>query len=521
MAKSMLDTVIVGGGTAGCILAARLSEDPGRSVLLLEAGPAFSSVADCPPAVLDEMGYPFEFMWNYDAVPTERDDHHAIEFRGKVLGGSGSVNGMNYTRGQPEDYDSWNSGLWTSTALRPVFERIEHDLDFSDGGRRATGQVPLRRTPREEWPPWQQAFLGASVELGHEELDDLLPNRRDGIGAVARNCQNGVRMSMAHCYLNPVRHRANLTVRGDTTVARVLIENRTAVGVEIVNRDGRSTITAREVILAAGGIASPHILTLSGIAGRDVLGRLGIPVVLDLPGVGGNLSDHPVASIFATFKHGAAHADARPLAALRYTAPGSSLAGDMWMLTNAGAFSEQLRGHPFVRADARAESVAAEPCLLCVFCSLNRSENVGEIEVLSDDPSQAPLARFRHLDSEHDRERLRHGVRHAVELLHTSAFAELIDQIVSPSPEALCTDEKLTHWLESTVGNFLHGSGTCKMGRSDDRDAVVDERGRVLGIENLWVMDLSVAPTVVRAPTNATAMAIAERMGELFREEKE
>jgi choline dehydrogenase-like flavoprotein len=152
-----------------------------------------------------------------------------------------------------------------------------------------------------------------------------------------------------------------------------------------------------------------------------------------------------------------------------------------------------------------------------MFCALNRSESVGEIEVLSDDPRQTPMPRFRHLESEHDLERLRYGVRHVVELLQTSAFEGLIDEVVSPSVEALSTDVKLTHWLQSTVGNFLHGSGTCKMGRSDDRDAVVDERGRVLGIDGLWVMDLSVAPAVVRAPTNATAMAIAEHMAELFR----
>jgi choline dehydrogenase len=425
---------------------------------------------------------------------------------------------MNYTRGQPEDYDSWGSTLWTSEALRPVFERIERDQDFSDGGRRANGQVPLRRVPREEWPPWQQALLRAAVELGHEELDDLLPNERDGIGPVTRNCQNGVRMSMAHCYLNPVRHRANLTVRGSTVVGRVLIEDRRAIGVEIVDGDSRSTITAPEVILAAGGIASPHILTLSGIARRDVLERLGIPIALELPGVGRNLSDHPVVSIFATIKDRTAHGDARPLTALRYTAPGSPLAGDMWMLATAGDFSEQVIQHPFVSAETNAELEAAKPVVLCLFCAVNRSESVGEIEVLSDDPSEPPRPRFRHLESERDFERLRHGVRHAVELLRSSAFEDVIDDVVSPGPGALSTDEQLTQWLQLTVGNFLHGSGTCKMGRSDDRDAVVDERGHVRGIEGLWVMDLSVAPTVVRAPTNATTMAIAEHMAELFRE---
>jgi choline dehydrogenase len=424
---------------------------------------------------------------------------------------------MNYTRGQPEDYDSWGSSLWTNEALAPVFERIERDLDFGESGRRAGGQVPLRRVPRDEWPPSQRAFLRAAVELGHKELDDLLPNERDGIGPVARNCQNGVRMSMAHCYLNPVRHRANLTVRGDTLVARALVEDRRAIGVEVVDGDGRLTISAREVILAAGGIASPHILTLTGIARRDVLERLGIPVVLELPGVGRNLSDHAVVQVIATLKGGVDHGDVRPLTALRYTAPGSSLAGDMWMLATSGDFSELVAQNPMVSAERSAQVAGSRPLQVCMFCALNRTESVGEIEVLSDDPSQAPMVRFRHLDSEHDLDRLRHAVRHAVELLRTSAFENLIDEIVSPGPEALSTDEHLNQWLRSTVGNFLHGSGTCRMGRSVDRDAVVDERGRVLRIDGLWVMDLSVAPTVVRAPTNATAMAIAEHMAELFR----
>jgi choline dehydrogenase len=491
------DVVIVGGGTAGCILAARLSEDPGRSVLLVEAGPDFRGIDDCPAQVIDETIFPFDMMWAYDAVATERDPHHVVAVRGRILGGSGSVNGMLYTRADPADYDAWGSALWTNEALRPVFERIERDLDVPDGVTRAHGQVPLRRVPPEELAPVQVAFMDAALASGHQQHDDLLVNEHDGVGTVPRNCLDGVRMSMAHCYLNPVRDRPNLTVRGDTTVARVLVEEGRAVGIEVVDGDAGSIITAGEVILAAGGIGSPHLLTLSGIGPRDVLERLGIPVVAELAGVGRNLTDHAVVEILATLRPGVASDDARPVTAVRYTSPGSPQSGDMYLLAMTGD----------------------EPVQVKIIATLHLPESIGAIEVRSADPTEQPVVHFGYLGTERDVERLRHAVRHAVELLETDAFRSIVEGVVAPPAGALGSDAALTAWIERSVGTMLHSAGTCKMGDGGDPDAVVDERGRVLGVAGLRVMDFSVAPIVVRAPTNATAMAIGERMAELFRED--
>lgn len=502
MPGTSTDVVVVGGGTAGCIVAARLSEDPDRSVLLLEAGPDFRGIDDCPPSVVTEMGYPFELMWEYDGVATEQDDHHVVAYRGRVLGGSGSVNGMLYARGAPEDYDGWGSPLWTDAALRPAFARIERDLD-----RGGTGAVPIRRTPRPEWQVAQAAFVDAAVECGHVAREDLLPNSEDGVGPIPRNCQDGVRMSMAHCYLNPVRDRPNLIVRGGTTVSRILIEDGRAVGVETLGPEGTTKIAAGEVILSAGGIGSPHILTLSGIGPGDVLRRLQIPVVRDLPGVGRNLTDHAIVQVVATLADGVAYDDPRPLTALRHTAPGSTEAGDLYTMALTGDFSAAIDGP----SDGRGH--------LCLMCVLHLPESVGEVEVLSPDPTVLPTVRFRYLDADRDLQRLRHLTSHAARLLRTESLSAVVDEIVAPKPADLDDDEALDAWIRTTLGTLLHGAGTCRMGSAADQAAVVDERGRVHGVDGLRVMDFSIAPTVVRAPTNATAMVIGERMAELFLEE--
>jgi choline dehydrogenase len=503
MAEAGTGVVIVGGGTAGCIVATRLSEDPDRSVLLLEAGPDFRDLDDCPPSVVTEMGYPFELMWEYDGIATERDDHHVVAYRGRVLGGSGSVNGMLYARGAPEDYDGWGSPLWTDAALRPTFARIERDLDLGGNG----GSVPIRRAPRAEWPVAQAAFVDAAVECGHEARDDLLPNTLDGVGPIPRNCKDGVRMSMAHCYLNPVRDRPNLTVRGDSTVSRVLVENGRAVGVETLGPEGPTTIAANDVILAAGGIGSPHILTLSGIGPGEVLRRLQVPVVHELPGVGRNLTDHAIVQVIATLAEGVAFDDPRPLTVLRHTSPGSPWPGDLYTMALTGDFSAAVD---------RSPGGQGHVCLMCV---LHLPESVGEVEVVSSNPAELPSVRFRYLDTDRDRERFRYLARHADRLLRTGPLGALVDEVIAPAPAVLDDDHALDEWIRGTLGTLLHGAGTCRMGPAEDPDAVVDERGRVHGVEGLRVMDFSVAPTVVRAPTNATAMAIGERMAELFLQE--
>lgn len=514
-ADGNFDVIIVGAGSAGCIMAARLTEDPDLNVLLLEGGPDFKGVDDCPDEILDEMGYPFDFMWGHEGVPTERDDHVVPAFRGKVLGGSGSVNGMLYTRGDPRDYDSWGSPLWTNESLAPAFARIERDLDHPE---RSRGQVPLKRVPSDEMQASQAAFQKAAIELGHADTADLLPNTQDGVGPIPRNSENGVRMSNAHCYLNPVRDRPNLTVRGGCLVGGIAIEDGRAVGVQVMKGRQVERIDGGEVILAAGGFGSPQLLMLSGIGSKPALEKLGIPLVAEVPGVGKNLTDHGLVQVIATLEDGTEPGDPRNLVGLRYTSEGYDREGDMYLLTASGDFSGQVGRNYSVSGEGgeNAEIAEGKKVFVCIFCVMNLPDSTGEVEVISKDPRILPQIRYNYLGTDGEVDRFAAAARHAVELLETEAFKPIVHEIVSPSPETLASESAMGEWVATSIATALHSAGTCKMGAADDPEAVVDDHGRVKGVEGLRVADFSVAPVVPRSPTNATAMAIGERMAELF-----
>ena len=502
------DYVIVGGGAAGCILANRLTQDPERSVLLLEAGPDFAAVDNCPPAVLDERNIPLEFLWNYAGFMTEASTEPIVVVRGKVMGGSTSVNTMIYQRGAPEDYDSWGSTLWTNEALQPYFKLIERDLDVDDSSRGTEGQIPLQRFSQSEWAPTQRAFFQAAIDLGFAEVADNLLALDDGVWPIARNSQDGIRMSTAMTYLNPIRSRPNLTVEGDTDVQRVLIKNGRAIGVETLCDGESGERRGEQIILSAGAIGSPQILTLSGIGPVEALGRIGIPVVLNLPGVGRNLTDHPVIQVIAKLQEGVEEGDARNMTALSYTSTNSSTRTDMFIGLASGDFSSGV-----------ISRTPDGPIDVSFFCCLNLADSVGEIEVISADVRDLPQIHYHYLESEHDRERLREAVRLATQMLESNDFAKLVKVRTSPTDQQLASDAALDAWMPSALMTALHGTGTCKMGPADDAAAVVDFDGTVHGIEGLRVVDLSIAPTVVRTPTNATAMVIAERISQMILDE--
>ena len=396
------DVIIAGAGAAGCILAARLTADPTRRVLLVEAGPDFAGRADYPPAITDERFIPQEYLWRYEGIRMADDPAPIPVIRGKALGGSASVNTMIYQRGAPEDYDGWGSPLWSSDALRPFFAMIEHDLDLGDG-HRPPGQLPIGRIPVPDWPPTARAFYSAAQELGFPVVQDLRHNVSEGVGATPRNCRDAVRMSTALAYLEPVRGRPNLTVMGDTLASRVLFDHGHAVGLEIIRADERTTVDADQVILSAGTIGSPHVLMLSGVGPRGVLDRLGIEVIAHRPGVGRNLSDHPAVNVVARLHDGVEDGDARILTILVYTAQGSTIRNDMFSTVSSGSFSGiQWAG----QAGAAVE--------VGIACTLNLADSLGDIEVVSPDIRDLPRIHYHYLESERDRARLRSGVRLAV-----------------------------------------------------------------------------------------------------------
>jgi choline dehydrogenase-like flavoprotein len=501
------DVIIVGAGAAGCILAARLTADPSRRVLLVEAGPDFAGRADYPPVITDERFIPQEYLWRYEGVRMADDPAPIPVIRGKALGGSTSVNTMIYQRGAPEDYDGWGSPLWSSDSLQPFFAMIEHDLDLG-GARRPSGQLPIRRIPISDWPPTARAFYGAAQELGFHVVEDLRHNVSEGVGPTPRNCRDAVRMSTALAYLEPARGRPNLTIMGETLASRVRFDHGHAVGLEIMRAGERTRVDANEVILSAGAIGSPHVLMLSGVGPSDVLERLGIEVIAHRPGVGRNLSDHPAVNVVARLHDGVEDGDARILTTLVYTAQGSSTRNDMFSTVSSGSFS----GIQWADQAGAAVEVG-------IACTLNLADSLGEIEVVSPEVRDLPRIHYRYLESERDRARLRGGVRLAVRMLETSAFAPLIAERSGPSPEELSSDEALDDWVRSRLRTALHGCGTCKMGDPDDGAAVVDHQGRVHGVDGLRVVDLSIAPRIVRSPTNATAMVIAERIASLISQE--
>ena len=516
-----MDYIVVGGGSAGCTLASRLSEDPATSVLLLEAGPEDKNPLHHVPAGYALLGK--RFYWGFRSLPLRNAGDRTIDLpQGRVLGGSSTVNAMVITRGAANDYDRWAAAHqckgWSYREILPYFRRSETNSTFAgdyhgDSGPLGVSHVtPLSIT---------ESFVRAAQESGIPFNPDFNGAKLAGSGFYQTSIRNARRSSASAAYLRAATGRQNLTVKTGITVHKILIENGRAVGVQIQDRGRLAELRAdKEVVITAGVIGSPKLLLLSGIGPGDELQNLGIPTVLDLPGVGQNLQDHARVDLF--YELNGAHSLDRQKTKMR----AGMLALEYMLYERGPCASNLLDGGGFWWTD-RSEQ---DPNIQFFFvplsngvpyrhgCSMNfyelRPRSRGSVRLRSADPQEHPLIDPNFLADARDLERTIAGVKVCQTIMSQPAMARLIKQEFAPGP-GIKSDAEYATYARRMVDTGYHMVGTCKMGVDDT--AVVTPELRVRGVEGLRVCDASIMPEIVSGNTNAPTIMIAEKAADLIR----
>lgn len=521
-----LDYIVIGGGSAGSVVASRLSERADVSVLLLEAGGRDSSMFLRMPLAFRLLRKTMMFDWGYTSEPEAHADHRSIPAaRGRVLGGSSSVNGMMYSRGDPRDYDEWarlGAHGWAFDDVLPFFKRSENNWRGASERHGDAGPMSVSRIPDDD--PLSRAMDETARKLSYPITEDFEAGMLEGFGLPDCTIQRGRRASASSAFLAPARHRRNLSVVTSAHVARIVIERRRAVAVEYVHCGRTHKVYARrEIILCGGAYASPQLLMLSGIGPGDHLRRHDIPVVADVPGVGANLQEHPLVPMIFAAK--------RPFAlGAKLRADRIAWAAAHWLLSGKGlAASVPLTSIAFHKSDPALERTDLETIFMPtsldahvwfpgirrpradVMTCLNvllRATSRGSVRLRSADPFATPRIQFNLLAEPSDLARLRQNVRWTRQLLRAAPIADHVGDESFPGAR-LSSDEDLDAYIRRTVVTAQHPAGTCRMGGGDD--AVVDPKLRVRGIDGLRVADASVMPVLIGGHTNAPAIMIGER----------
>ena len=517
--KKIFDYIVIGAGSSGGVIASRLSENPNNKVLLIEAGNSFENVDEIPDVLKKGMATGADwtgnlavgtkFDWKYEGISNEEFKNMGVP-RGKVIGGTSSINGQVFIRAIPEDFENWkNKGLddWSYEECLKYYIKLENDLDFNNEFHGNEGPIPVMRHKIDTLLEDQLTFYESVQEMGFPVTEDHNLPFSEGVGPLPLNNVNGMRWSTGISYVIPAIYRDNLEVLSNTICEKIIIDNGIQRGVILKNGN---VIEGNEIILSAGAVESPKLLLNSGVGDKDSLSKIGIEHAHQLPGVGLNLSDHPAVEL--VWKSSEKLLDqlsdvGAQKVALRYTSENSDDRLDMIsvMRFQPGGISKD---------DLHFRSSDFGESRIAITTGLFLAKSHGKLSLNPEDPKNSPIINYNYLNNEYDTERLIKGIKLNYEIARNSKFDPFRGELIEPLPEALEDEKLLRHWINSKVHTMHHISGTCKMGSEDDENAVTNKYGKVHGIEGLRVVDCSIMPDCVRANTNATAIMMGEKISD-------